>query len=67
MFSEDDIIGPTLHDACKAMESDAECAEKFVEKNEKKTKKKKRKKKGTRIVGGIETKYPMPWMVVLSP
>ena len=47
------------------MKENPECKELFVDKDEKrKRKRKKRKRYGdTRIVGGVETKNPMPWMV----
>ena len=63
LFSENDLIGPTLHNNCEALTENPECKELFVDKNEKKKRKKKKKYGDTRIVGGVETKYPMPWMV----
>ena len=64
LFSEDDLIGPTLHNNCEALKENPECKELFVDKDETKKKRKKRKRYGdTRIVGGVETKNPMPWMV----
>ena len=35
----------------------------FVDKNKKKKKRKKRKTDDVRIVGGVPSKNPMPWMV----
>ena len=65
LFSEGDLIGPTLHNNCEALKENPECKELFVEKKEKKKKKKKKKRRkgDTRIVGGVESKNPMPWMV----
>ena len=66
-FAEKDVVGPTLHNACEAMKEDVECKEKFVKQKikDKKGSKKKRKKKKVdhRIVGGVSSKFPMPWMV----
>ena len=62
-------IGPTLQDLCEAFKPNPVCKESFVEKPEKKKskkkkkKKKKKRKKDDRIVGGIDYKSPMPWMV----
>jgi len=66
LFSEGDLIGPTLHNNCEALKENPECKEMFVEKKEKKKKKKKRRRKSdTRIVGGVQSKSPMPWMVLI--
>ena len=62
LYSGEDKVSPFLQTACKAMEESTKCEEKF-ETTSKKKKKKKRKKSSVRIVGGKESKYPMPWMV----
>ena len=64
LYSAKDRIGPHLHDGCLAMSESSQCQAKFVMKD--KRKKKKKKKKSTRIVGGVESKHPMPWMVRCS-
>jgi len=72
LYAEDDPIGPTLQELCEAFKPNPVCKESFVEKPEKKKNKKKRKKKkkkkrkkDDKIVGGIDYKNPMPWMVLL--
>jgi len=70
LYSEGDKIGPTLQSLCEAFKENPECKENFVEtpkkeKKKKKKKKKRNKKSDDRIVGGVSTKHPMPWMVLI--
>ena len=65
LYSEGDTVGPFLHTGCTAMVENKKCELKFKKKRKKRNKRRKHKQKddGSRIVGGVETKYPMPWMV----
>ena len=52
-------IGPALHLGCKAFSDDAGCAANLTDSK----RGKRRKQKGTRVVGGMPSASPMPWMV----
>ena len=65
LYSPKDRLGPHLHDHCTAMEESIKCKRKFAPSTRKK-KRKRKKGKSTRIVGGLATKNPMPWMVISS-
>ena len=59
LYAPEDIKGPKFHEKCTSMEEGPVCKKEFKIKG----RKKKKKKSNQRIVGGKESKYPMPWMV----
>jgi len=64
LYKKGDDESPDFHKLCEAMDEKRKCKKKYgVKKRKKKVKK---KQQGTRIVGGDETKNPMPWMVFIK-
>ena len=61
MYSSNDENGPDLHSRCLSMTESEACSSRLEEKEKKK--KKMKRHDGTRIVGGEESQYSMPWMV----
>ena len=62
LYKKGDDESPAFHNLCEAMDEKRKCKKKYGVKRNRKNKKK-RTQRGTRIVGGDETKNPMPWMV----
>ena len=59
MYTQLAQIGPALHLGCKAFSDDAGCNANVTDSK----RGKKQKAKGTRVVGGVPSSSPMPWMV----